>query len=1085
MTATLKEALKAHFGFDGFRSKLQEDVVKSVVRRDRDVFVCMPTGAGKSLCYQLPALLAEGITLVISPLIALIHDQVDHLQSLNIPACSINSKLGAAERRLIMADLESSQPKLKLLYITPEMVASPSFQPCLSGLCSRGLLSYLAVDEAHCVSQWGHDFRPDYLKLGNLRMKLPGVPCLALTATAPKNVQEDITQSLRLQKPLTFVTPVFRSNLHYDVIFRELLPNPFVHLHAFIKQALTLANGTKEQGCGIVYCRTRENCEAVAHQLTKQGVSAKPYHAGLKAGDRTEAQNDWMQGKVLVIVATISFGMGVDKANVRFVAHWNLAKSLASYYQESGRAGRDGLPSSCRTYYSAKDKQQLCFLIQQEVNRRQKKRGSMKESDKAAMKDFEAMVKYCEQEGCRHATISTFFGDPPPKCAGACDFCTNPKMVRAQIARAAVLSSSSHAQSEKPAGPFGFIAGQYEGGRKGYGFERHDDEDDEGENSSDMDLQRKKDFTNLYKKQMNMRKGAGAVSQAEDFVPPDAECLLKEASSRRIPRLTVKAREHCLHLLQEALYGHQGADSSFHCDSLSSAVDLEHEVFKSSKTSNIYKAAVLKKVSEMKKMPAAATGGEDEEGERSRGQESKENHMRVQEETSRVQEEAPSSSAPNVSFTSASEIYSMKRKRVGAGLRGSSDPFLTAKELLKSSSGQSESEPLADISENSSAPDSSVTSSIRARANAAAASSLNSPTKKGKALSKKQQKLADAAKNSRYISQYFAKKESKCEKPTQSTSFKTVRDDTSPPQSEVVDKERPRELEMCPMDLENQAVIRMDADEDVILLSDEEEEECGQEVTEPHTTADSERNKMEEAVTPPPTLEVTHEIEIKRARPAKRRRPAEGSRHVTFNPHIEEEKVTFNPHIEEEKVTFNPHIEEEKVTFNPHIEEEKVTFNPHIEEEKVTFNPHIEEEKVTFNPHIEEEKVTFNPHIEKEKVTFKPHIEEEKVTFNSEAEEKAVLPVTEPPTAVTLKEAADIVVRCLDPFYSKGRFSTKVLFKSFARFLSHLLAGGTTKGRGQIKAEAKALIQKFFSKVQRCESEADWKHLKRTPHDKV
>ncbi|CAL9693772.1 unnamed protein product [Knipowitschia caucasica] len=504
MTAALKQALKAHFGFDDFRSKLQEDVVKSIIKRDNDVFVCMPTGAGKSLCYQLPALLTEGITLVISPLIALIQDQVDRLKSLNIPACSINSKLPAAERRLVFADLQSSSPKLKLLYITPEMVASPSFQPCLSELCSRGLLSYLAVDEAHCVSQWGHDFRPDYLKLGDLRAKLPGVPCLALTATAPKNVQEDIVQSLRLQQPLSFVIPVFRSNLHYDVIFRELLPNAFVHLHSFIKQALTPVNGTTEQGCGIVYCRTREGCETVAHQLTKLGMSAKPYHAGLNAGDRTEAQNDWMQGKVVVIVATISFGMGVDKANVRFVAHWNLAKSLGSYYQESGRAGRDGLPSSCRTYYSAKDKEQIYFLIQQEVSRRQKKRGSMKESDKAAIKDFEAMVKFCEQEGCRHATVSKFFGDQPPKCAGSCDFCVNPKAVRAQIARAAVLSTRTHATHEKPAGPFGFIAGQYEGGRKGYGFERHDeDESDEDDKES---LLRKKEFSDLYKKQMNMRK---------------------------------------------------------------------------------------------------------------------------------------------------------------------------------------------------------------------------------------------------------------------------------------------------------------------------------------------------------------------------------------------------------------------------------------------------------------------------------------------------------------------------------------------------------------------------------------------------
>lgn len=180
-------------------------------------------------------------------------DQVDRLKSLNIPACSINSKLPVGERRLILADLGSSSPKLKLLYITPEMVASPSFQPCLTGLCSRGLLSYLAVDEAHCVSQWGHDFRPDYLKLGSLRARLRGIPCLALTATAPKNVQDDIVKSLCLSSPLSFVSPVFRSNLHYDVIFREILPNPYVHLYAFIKKALGQENRPNSQVCTLSF----------------------------------------------------------------------------------------------------------------------------------------------------------------------------------------------------------------------------------------------------------------------------------------------------------------------------------------------------------------------------------------------------------------------------------------------------------------------------------------------------------------------------------------------------------------------------------------------------------------------------------------------------------------------------------------------------------------------------------------------------------------------------------------------------------------------------------------------------------------
>uniref|UniRef100_A0A3Q3R753 ATP-dependent DNA helicase n=1 Tax=Monopterus albus TaxID=43700 RepID=A0A3Q3R753_MONAL len=779
---------------------------------DRDVFVCMPTGAGKSLCYQLPAVLAEGITLVISPLIALIQDQVDHLRDLNIPACSINSKLPAAERRLILTDLQSSSPKLKLLYITPEMVASPSFQPCLTGLCSRGLLCYLAVDEAHCVSQWGHDFRPDYLKLGELRDRLPEVPCLALTATAPNNVQEDIVKSLRLRVPLSFVTPVFRSNLHYDVIFRELLPNPYVHLHDFIKK----------QGCGIVYCRTREGCETVAYQLTKLGVLAKPYHA-LKAGDRTEVQSEWMQGKVLVIVATISFGMGVDKANV-FVAHWNLAKSLASYYQESGRAGRDGLPSSCRTYYSPKDKEQIKFLIGQEIARRQQqKRGYEKETDKAAVTDFEAMVFFCEQE-CRHAIISKFFGDKMPNCAGACDYCHNPKAVRAQLERAAALSTKTEAaQSKEPKGPFGFQPDLYGGGKKGYGFEY---DEGEGYTSEEDTTKRKKEFSDFFKKQMNLRKAA---------------CPLREASSQRIPRLTVKAREHCLCLLQEALQSHQGAES---CEALSLAVDIEHEVFKNSKSSNLYKAAVLKK--------------------------------------------------------------QLKRKRVGAGQRGSSNPFLTASDVLKSSmlatasnkgtenggfyddsaggSGEVEKERRR---ETDASP--AVTSSIRARANAAAAC-LNSPTKGSRAISKKQQKLAEAAKSSHNISHYFAKKQPGGEK------------------------------------------------------SQEEEER----------------------ESPPP---------------AKRSRLADSS-------------------------------------------------------------------------------------------------SSRRVTFNTNIQERALHPVNEPLKPVTLKEAADIVVHYLDPFYTQGRFATKELFKSFARYLSHLLVEGRGHGKGQ-KAEAKALIKKFFSQVQRCESEADWKHLKR------
>ncbi|KAF0032543.1 hypothetical protein F2P81_014833 [Scophthalmus maximus] len=834
MTTSLTQALKTHFGFDSFRSKLQEDVVKAVTRGDRDVFVCMPTGAGKSLCYQLPAVLAEGITLVISPLIALIQDQVQRLQDLNIPACSINSKLPVGERRLILGDLESSRPKLKLLYITPEMVASASFRPCLTGLCSRGLLSYLAVDEAHCVSQWGHDFRPDYLKLGELRARLTGVPCLALTATAPKNVREDIIQSLGLRLPVSFVTPVFRSNLYYDVIFMEPLPNPYVHLQVFIKKALAMGSGSKGQGCGIVYCRTREGCETVAHQLTKLGVLAKPYHAGLKAGDRTDVQNEWMQGKVLVIVATISFGMGVDKANVRFVAHWNLAKSLASYYQESGRAGRDGLPSSCRTYYSRKDKEQINFLIRQEVGRRQAKRGSAKETDKTAITDFEAMVSYCQQEGCRHAIISKFFGDKAPNCAGTCDFCRNPKAVRAQLESAAALSTKTAAQSKEPKGPFGFQPNVYEA----VGQEK--DRGCRGLSKVRLVVNRSHMFSGMGTiRREPTTPQQGTDGQRDDFAPPG----------------NINNKEKII-IVNE----YKQADVHRHCNCLhplSSAVDLEHEVFRSSKSSNLYKAAVLKKVAEMKKAASPSTGGETAKGDMTNGS-----------SESTLKGEAASTSSSSLSFseelqgfTSASEVYSLKRKRVGAGLRGSSNPFKTAKDLLESSTSDAACDKQSEgggfynhgsggsressVQERTKEIDAdmfpAVASPIRARANAVAAST-NSPTK---ATSKKQQKLVEAAKSSRNISQYFAKKQtadkSQVEPLKQKGLDATLT--TTPIQHENTSQPEHSPfvaIESSAEEPETQGVMREDRKKEVIVITDDDEEET-------HQTETSELKQAQDA----------------------------------------------------------------------------------------------------------------------------------------------------------------------------------------------------------------------------------------------
>ncbi|XP_010616707.1 ATP-dependent DNA helicase Q5 isoform X2 [Fukomys damarensis] len=665
----VRNTLKKVFGFDSFKTPLQERATMAVVKGDKDVFVCMPTGAGKSLCYQLPALLAKGITIVVSPLIALIQDQVDHLLALKVQVSSLNSKLSVQERKELLSDLEREKPRTKLLYITPEMAASTSFQPTLSSLVSRHLLSYLVVDEAHCVSQWGHDFRPDYLRLGALRARLAHAPCVALTATATPQVQEDVFASLHLKQPVaTFKTPCFRSNLFYDVQFKELISDPYGNLRDFCLKALGQKTDKGLSGCGIVYCRTRESCEQLAIELSSRGVNAKAYHAGLKASDRTQVQNEWMEEKVPVIVATISFGMGVDKANVRFVAHWNIAKSMAGYYQESGRAGRDGKPSWCRLYYSRNDRDQVSFLLKKEVAKLQEKRGN-KSSDKATLLAFDALVTFCEEQGCRHSAIAKYFGDAPPACNKGCDHCQNPVAVRRQL-DALEHSSSWSKTCIRPSQGNGFDPELYEGGRRGYGgFSRYD-EGSGGSGDEGRDEAHKREWSLFYQKQMSLRKGKDP--KIEEFIPPDEDCPLKEASSRKIPRLTVKAREHCLGLLEEALSSNcQAAGSTEGVDLRTRAVELEHEMFRNAKMANLYKASVLKKVAEIHK---ASKGGQLYD-------------MGGGTKSSSAQVEPPEPDEYDILPTS--HVYSLKAKRVGAGFPKGSSPFQTATELMGKSQTQS------------------------------------------------------------------------------------------------------------------------------------------------------------------------------------------------------------------------------------------------------------------------------------------------------------------------------------------------------------------------------------------------------------
>ncbi|EDO34091.1 predicted protein, partial [Nematostella vectensis] len=423
MATDLKKTLRNVFKFREFKSELQQRACETVSKGLQDVFVSMPTGSGKSLCYQLPAVVAPGITIVFSPLIALIQDQVTYLRTLKITVETLNSKLPESERKRVMKDLYFVKPTVKLLYITPELAATPGFQKVLDSLYKRKLLSLFAVDEAHCVSQWGHDFRPDYLRLGKLRNKYKDVAWVALTATATSRVKEDILTALHMQSNVAvFKSQCYRPNLYYDISFKELLEDPYADLKQFADAALEDEDSGEAKGSGIIYCRTRDACQEVASRLSRKGLSAKPYHAGLKSDKRDKVQQEWMEGKVAVICATISFGMGVDKGDVRFVAHWSLPQSMEGYYQESGRAGRDGQPSYCRLYYSRAERDQVLFLIKNDMKKRLKKANAA-QKNKAVQVSFQAVVEYCEEPSCRHGRIAKYFGDEMPQCNKGCDYC--------------------------------------------------------------------------------------------------------------------------------------------------------------------------------------------------------------------------------------------------------------------------------------------------------------------------------------------------------------------------------------------------------------------------------------------------------------------------------------------------------------------------------------------------------------------------------------------------------------------------------------------------------------------------------------
>ena len=392
--------LKSHFGYDSFRH-LQEEIIASVLAQN-DALVLMPTGGGKSLCYQLPSLCFDGLTLVVSPLIALMKDQVDALKANGIPAEFINSTLSPAEISRIQT--QAKRNHLKILYLAPERLALNGFRDFLHSLN----VSLIAIDEAHCISEWGHDFRQDYRNLKSLRRDFPSVPVIALTATATEKVRKDIVAQLGLTQAQTFLSSFNRANLKYAVEPKG----------AAFSSLLTLLRRHQNESA-IIYCFSRRDSENLAADLGANGLTALPYHAGLDTSVRRETQEKFIRDEVPIIVATIAFGMGIDKPDVRLVVHYDLPKSLEGYYQETGRAGRDDLPSECVLFYSYGDKIKQDYFIDQigdDVERENSR-------EKLAQ-----MVRFCELHTCRRKYVLEYFGEEwdRERCDG-CDVCLTPR----------------------------------------------------------------------------------------------------------------------------------------------------------------------------------------------------------------------------------------------------------------------------------------------------------------------------------------------------------------------------------------------------------------------------------------------------------------------------------------------------------------------------------------------------------------------------------------------------------------------------------------------------------------------------------
>ncbi|MBE7172823.1 MAG: DNA helicase RecQ [Williamsia sp.] len=417
---SVRQTLQHYFGYSSFRLN-QEEIIQTILA-GKDVVVLMPTGGGKSICYQLPALLLEGVTIVVSPLIALMKDQVDALKLNGIPAAFLNSSLPPFEQQEVIQQLLNNQ--IKLLYLAPErLVGANPFTAYLKKI----KIALFAIDEAHCISQWGHDFRPEYLVLGELKKQFPGVPVAALTATADRLTKKDIIEKLHLTEYSLFESSFNRPNISYLVNTKS---NYYGQLTAYLR--------AHADDSGIIYCLSRASTEELARDLTEDGFPALAYHAGLERAVREERQEKFLKDEVGIMVATIAFGMGINKSNVRFVVHVDLPKNIEGYYQETGRAGRDGLPSNAMLFYSMADVFKLKKMVSIDGN---------PEQSNIMLKKLDQMNAFCETHVCRRKFLLNYFGEEAPAYCGSCDICLTDRVkTDATVEAQKILSAVSRLQ---------------------------------------------------------------------------------------------------------------------------------------------------------------------------------------------------------------------------------------------------------------------------------------------------------------------------------------------------------------------------------------------------------------------------------------------------------------------------------------------------------------------------------------------------------------------------------------------------------------------------------------------------------------